>query len=291
MSFFGKKGVGILSNFKMSNRVLELCWIAIIALVLAGCAASEELQQLSAEERFKIAMEKFNNEDYFEAIEDFKIVTLQFQGGGLADDAQFYIAECYFKREQYLLAAYEYEALTRTMPTSEFVSQSRYRKALCYFYSSPAPYLDQENTRKAIDEFQTFIEYHPTDTLVPDAEAKIGELNAKLARKEFENGVIYMRMEYYRAAINSFDHVLEKYYDSPYAEQSQLKKAESMLYRNRLEEARVEIEKFFVKYPASSFKGEAEELRNSILQKQRSAAPNAATEQSNHQQSQLLRTQ
>src|SRR3989339_425514 len=132
MSFFGKKGVGILSNFKMSNRALGFGWIAIIALVLAGCAASEELQQLSAEERFKIAMEKFNNEDYFEAIEDFKIVSLQFQGGGFADDAQFYIAECYFKREQYLLAAYEYEALTRTMPTSEFVSQSRYRKALCY---------------------------------------------------------------------------------------------------------------------------------------------------------------
>jgi outer membrane protein assembly factor BamD len=281
----------ILFNFNNGKHLRWIFLIVVTSMVLDGCAASDELQQLTADERFKIAVEKFTNGDYLEAIEDFKIVTLQFQGSGLADDAQFYVAECYFMREQYLLAAYEYEALTRTMPTSEFVSQARYRKALCYYLSSPASYLDQENTRKAIDEFQTFIEYHPTDSLVPGAEAKIGELHAKLARKEFENGMIYMKMEYYRAAINSFEHVLEKYYDSPYAEHSQLKKAEAMYYRNRLDEARVELEKFFLKYPQSSLKAEAEQLQRYILQKQEDKAPNAATEQSNKQQSQLLRSQ
>lgn len=280
-----------LFNFNSRRHTFGIFLIVLTSIVLGGCSASEELQQLTAEERFKTAQERFKDGDYLEAIEEFKIVTLQFQGSGLADDAQFYVAECYFMREQYLLAAYEYEALIRTMTTSEFVSQSRYRKALCYYLSSPASYLDQENTRKAIDEFQTFIEYHPTDSLVPGAEAKIGELHAKLARKEFENGMIYMKMEYYRAAINSFEHVLEKYYDSPYAEQSQLKKAEALFYRNRPDEAQVELEKFFLKYPQSSMKAEAEQLQRSLLQRQENKTPNAATEQSNKQQSQLLRSQ
>jgi outer membrane protein assembly factor BamD (BamD/ComL family) len=100
---------------------------------------------------------------------------------------------------------------------------------------------------------------------VLDAEAKITGLNTKLARKEFENGITYMKMEYYKSAVTSFDHVLEKYHDTPYAEQAQLKKAEAMMRRNRHNEALQEIEKFFSKYPESSLKREAEELRKEIL--------------------------
>ncbi len=249
---------------------------AIALFTFAGCEASEELQQLSAEERFARAMRLFNDEDYLAAIEEFKIVTLQFQGGTLADDAQFYIGESYFKREEYQLAAYEYESLIRTMPTSEFVPRARYQRALCYYHLSPPSHLDQEFTRRAIDEFQTFIEYHPTDPLVSDAEQKISELHTKLAKKEYENGIIYMKMEYFRAALNSFDFVLEKYYDSPYAEHAQLKKAEAMLRRKRYLEAKEEIEKFFSKYPNSSLKEEAEQLRLDILSQLSQSGRNAA---------------
>lgn len=281
----------MLFNFNKHLPVFGGMVVLITVLVLAGCSAGDELQQLSAEERFNRATELFRNGDYREAIEEFKIVTLQFQGSNLADDAQYHIAECYFMREEYLLAGYEYEALIRTMPTSPFVPQSRYRKALCYYLSSRPSYLDQDNTRKAIDEFQIFIEYHPTDSLVLGAEARIAELNARLAKKEFENGMIYMKMEYYRAAINSFDHVLEKYYDSPYAEQSQLKKAEALFRRNRFDEARTEVEKFFSKYPDSPFKAEGEQLRRDILGKLESKNPRTANEPSGNQPSQLLRNQ
>ena len=65
------------------------------------------------------------------------------------------------------------------------------------------------------------------NVLGPEAEAKINELNAKLARKEYESGLIYMKMDYFRAATVSFDYVLEKYHDTPYAEPALLKKGES----------------------------------------------------------------
>ncbi len=212
-------------------------------------------------------MKKFNDGDYLDALEDFRIVSLQYQGSAFADDAQFYMGESRFLREEYILAAYEYEVLTRTMPTSEYVSKARFKRALCYSSLSPKSYLDQEYTKRAIDEFQSFIEYHPTDSLVSRAEEKIRELNTKLARKEFENGTNYMTLEYYKAAIVSFDHILEKYHDTPYAEQAQLKKAEAFYLRNKFVEATQEIEKFFMKYPSSSFKADAEKLRQDILDK------------------------
>lgn len=243
--------------------------------MLGACSSSEETFTSNAEERFKIAMDKFQDEDYLEALEDFKIVTLQFLGSTLADDAQYYMAECRFKREEYVLASYEYELLLKTMPTSEFVSRARFQRALCYYQLSPESYRDQEYTKKAIDEFQSFIEYHPTDSLVSNAEAKIAEMNTKLAQKEYDNGITYMHMEYYKAAVNSFDYVLEKYYDSPYAESAQLKKAEAMYYRKKFPEAKQEIEKFFAKYPNSALQTDAEKLKQDILDKiqQGGAAP------------------
>ncbi len=250
-------------------------WSVGIALIAIGCAGSQELEQLSAEERFKRAMTLYDDKSYLDAYEEFRIVTLQFQGSAFADRAQFQMGESRFKREEYLLAAYEYDVLIRTMPTSALVPKARYNRALSYYQQSPEYYHDQTSTRQAIDEFQSFIEYHPRDSLVTDAEAKISELNTKLARKEFENGITYMHMEYYKSAAAAFDHVLEKYHDSPYAEQAQLKKAEAMLKRKKMPEARTEIDKFFSKYPNSKLKQDAESLQKDILSRstEKSAAP------------------
>lgn len=248
---------------------------ASLILTAGGCATTQELEQLSAEQRFARAMTLYADKSHLDAYEEFRIVTLQFQGSTFADSAQFQMGECRFMREEYLLAAYEYDVLIRTMPTSKLVPEARYRRALSYYQQSPEYYHDQTSTRQAIDEFQSFIEYHPTDSLVTDAEAKINELNTKLARKAFENGVTYMHMEYYKSAATEFDHVLEKYHDSPYAEQAQLRKAEAMLKRKKLPEAKAEIEKFLTKYPNSTLKQEAESLQKDILSRasEKSAAP------------------
>jgi outer membrane protein assembly factor BamD len=239
----------------------------LIALLAGGCSSSRETASMSVEKRFELGMKKFNDGDYPEAYDDFRIVTLQYQGSAFADQAQYNMGECRYKQEQYVLAAYEYDALIRTMPSSKFASKARYQRAMCYYKLSPPSYLDQQHTKQAIDEFQSFIEYSPTDPLVPDAEANIAALNDKLAKKEFESGMIYMKMQYYRSAALYFDTVLEKYYDTPYADQALLRKAEALYQRNRFKEARAELDKFLAKYPKSSYHKEAEELRSQIQSK------------------------
>jgi outer membrane protein assembly factor BamD len=256
---------------EMMKRDFVVGVTGLLLLLLMGCSAQKEIEQLSVEQRYAAAKALYDNKDYLQAYEEFRIVTLQYQGNPLANDAQYYMGECRFNREEYILAAYEYDVLVRTMPSSPYVAKARYAKALCYYRLSPAYTLDQNYTRQAIDEFQSFIEYHPTDSLVTVAEAKISELNSKLAQKEFENGVTYMHMEYYKSAAASFDHVLEKYHDTPYAEQAQLRKAEAQLLRNRIREAKTEIDKFFAKYPGSQWKSDAEKLRKEILSRLESA--------------------
>ena len=162
---------------KKSSSVVFILFLTF----LISCKSSDVEKTLTAEERFGMGMKEFQDENYIEAINEFSVVTLQFPGSSVSDDAQYYLGECRFLREEYLLAAYEYEALKRNMPASPLVPKAQYKIASSYYNLAPESPLDQAYTLKAIDEFQAFIEYYPTDSFVMEAEAKITELRDRLA--------------------------------------------------------------------------------------------------------------
>jgi outer membrane protein assembly factor BamD len=249
------------------TKIILTIGISILLVGLGGCSSEEVTKQMTAEQHYQIGMSKFKAEDYLEAIDEFKIVGLQYQGTRVADAAQFYMGECHFLREEYVLAAYEYDVLIRTMPSSPYVSRARFQRATCFYNMSPKSSLDQDYSKKAIDEFQAYLDYFPKDTLVHVAEDRINELNTKAAKKEYENGITYMHLEYYRAAAFYFDLVLEKYHDTPYAEPAQLKKAEAMMDRKKYPEAQKELDKFFVKYSHSELTPDAEKLKTELQAK------------------------
>lgn len=236
----------------------------LLTFILVACGSSDVTQSLSADERFELGKKKFDDEDYLEAINEFEIVKLQFPGSAVADDAQYYLAECRFRREEYLLAAEEYKALRRNTPASPLVPQAMYKTAFCYYELSPPSMLDQQYALMAIDEFQAFIEYNPTHELVPDAEAKIKELNTRLAKKLFDTAELYMTMEYYRSATIYYTTVVEKYHDTPYAEPALIGKVKSLIARRKYDEAKRDVNRFFEKYPMSVHRRQVEILRDEI---------------------------
>jgi outer membrane protein assembly factor BamD len=245
---------------KHLNSLFILFVFTTLSTLIVGCGSEEATKQLSAGERYELGMKAFRNEDYLAAIEEFKVVSLQYQGSNVADSAQFYMGECRYLRGEYILAAFEYDILLRTMPSSVFAPRARFRRATCYYELSPSSILDQNYSRKAIDEYQAFLEYYPADTLVSLAEQRINELNTKLAQKDFQNGMTYMHMEYYKAATYYFDIVLDKYHDTQYAEPSLLRKAEALANRKKYADAKEALEKFREKYPSSSLKADADNL-------------------------------
>ena len=246
------------------TQLLYHAAVLALAFIFFSCGSSNVTLNLSAEERFQQGKKKFDDGDYLEAINEFDIVKLQFPGSSVADDAQFYLGECRYKRDEFLLAAEEYQALKRNMPASSFVPQAQFKTAMCFYSLTPKSSLDQKYASRAIDEFQSFIEYNPTNELVPEAEAKIKEMNIRLAKKIFDTAQLYMTMEYYKAATIYYNTVIEKYHDSPYAEPALLGKARSLLVRKKYEEAKLEIEKFKEKYPQSKLTKDAESLLNEI---------------------------
>ncbi|KAB2926466.1 MAG: outer membrane protein assembly factor BamD [Bacteroidetes bacterium] len=258
--------------------VPSIIFITVFALMFGACSSSKEVENIPAEERYRQAKELFDDEKYLEAIEEFKIVIVQYQGSEYADEAQFYLAECRYLRGEYILAAAEYDNLVRTMPTSPYTPLARYKKALSHYELSPKPQLDQKYSRFAIDDFQTYIEYSPQDSMVADSETKIRELTEKLSRKLFESGRLYFRMEYYRAAIAYFEKVTSEYNDTPFADDAMLWKARAHNARKDFAAARVTLDDLGVRYPGSDLAPDIAELRTQI-----------AEDEAEHQESLLAR--
>jgi outer membrane protein assembly factor BamD len=239
--------------------------LVILAVVAAGCGSSEKaVTSMSAEERFAHAKALYDDGDYLEAINEFTVITLQYQGSAHAADAQFYLGECRFQRGEYLLASFEYGVVKRNYPASPRAQEAQYKLALSYYELSPLYYLDQQYTKKAIDEFQTFVEYYPTNPLVADADAKIKDLTNRLAKKQYESARLYTTMEYYKAALLYYDDVIERYHDTEYAPLAYLDKTELLLSRHRYREARETLEAFTARFPQSVLQSRADTLRKQL---------------------------
>lgn len=251
---------------------MRTVWKMIVGILLptgvaflSSCSSGKDaVENIDAEDRFAIGKQKFDKRDYLDAIKDFQIVTIQFQGSAVADDAQFYLAECYYERREYILAASEYERLIRRMRSSELVPLAQYKRALCYFQLSPRPEFDQEYTKKAIDSFQEFIEYNPTNQFVPDAETKIHELNNRLAWKIYKAARLYMKWGNKRAAQYYFEQIIERFHDSEWADNAQIGLTEVLILRKRYTEAKDEVRQFFLRFPNSPLTPKAENLQNEI---------------------------
>jgi outer membrane protein assembly factor BamD len=238
--------------------------LGLAAFILGGCGSGEVTKIMAVEERFAHAKALFDDHDYLAATNEFTVITLQYQGSAVAPEAQFYLGECRFKREEYLLAAFEYSVVRRNYPASPQVADASYKTAMCYYNLSPKPSLDQQYTRKAIDEFQSFVEYFPANANAADADAKIRELTTRLAKKQYDTARLYSTMQSYRSALFYFDDVIEKYHDTEYAPLAFIGKVELLMSRNKYSEAAAEASRFLDKYPNSVLRGRMETLKKDI---------------------------
>jgi outer membrane protein assembly factor BamD len=197
----------------------------ILIMMLSGCASQKLKPMPDFDQQFKDGMAEFNKKKWDKAIEHFTLVVINTPGGELADDAQFYLGECYFGRKEYLLAISEYEQVINRYAYSEYVEEAAYKIALAELKSSPRYQLEQEYSLKALQSFQDFLDTYPNSRFKADAEQKITEIRSKLARKVFESGRLYRKLQEYSAAIIYLDKVLEQYYDTEWAEKARLEKA------------------------------------------------------------------
>lgn len=246
------------------RRFLSRLMLCSLVFVLCACGGNKARLNMGTEERFAYAMKLFNGKNYFDARTQFRIIILNAPGNTIVDQAQFYLAECHFFMDEFVLAASEYERLLKLYPRSAFLDDAQYKIALCYDHLSPKSDLDQKYTLRAIEEFQRFLEDYPTSEYAEEVEKKLFAARSKLAKKEFDTGNLYRKMTLFEAALFSFDEVLNRYYDSQYAEPALFYKGESLFKLDRLPEAKTALESLLAKFPKGAFASSSKEMLEQI---------------------------
>jgi outer membrane protein assembly factor BamD len=238
--------------------------LIFFSLLIIRCSSSIDTTNLGPEEKLAFAIKLYQDEDYEEAVKEFEAIIIQYPGSSILDDAQYYLAMTRYKRGEYILAAYQFSKLIKSMPSSEFLADSQFMLAECYYELSPHYTLDQQYTKKAIEEYQAFIDFFPLNEKISLAENKIKELNDKLAKKEYESSRIYTKMDYYTAAFKYLDNVMELYHDTQYAPLALYDKIKLLLERERESDALAESKKFLEKFPFDGKAQEVEGIKNSL---------------------------
>jgi len=251
---------------RMKEKIVRrgIHFVLIIAFVW-GCGGRKPDPNWTAEEYFHYAKQKYDDEDYFDAVNDFTVVILRFAGSSVADSAQYYLACSHFYMDEYIISAAEFEKLINNMAQSPLVPDAQYMLAESYYQLSPRAALDQEYTIKALREFQSFVEENPLNQHRTEAEKKIAELREKLAQKQWLNAELYRKMQEYNSSLIYYDVIIEKYYDTDYAEKAQYGK--SLVYMDMKDylKAKEQLLLFKEKFPNSELTDSAEKNLQEVI--------------------------
>ncbi|HEX8378051.1 MAG TPA: outer membrane protein assembly factor BamD, partial [Pedobacter sp.] len=136
---------------------------------------------------------------------------------------------------------------------------------------SPKFTLDQDNTLRAIDAMQLFINLYPKSERVTEASKLIADLRDKLEMKSFANAKLFYDIGDFKSAVIAFKNSLRDYPDTKYAEEMEYLavKAQQRYAQNSLEikqedrfnEVIVLANEFEEDFPTSSHLKEVKEIR------------------------------
>ncbi|MBE0643144.1 MAG: outer membrane protein assembly factor BamD [Bacteroidetes bacterium] len=228
------------------------------AAVLLACSSSDLPENPTAEQQFRLGMEEFQDENYQEAAQHFEVIRLQYPGSSVADSARYFTALSRFKREEYLLASYEFNQIIQSGASRELMADSYYQFAQCYYQLAPKVDLDQTYTMRAIDALQNFVEAYPQHEKAQSVEKQVIELVNRLAEKEYNTGILYEKMEVPESALIYFSTVVDRYYNTDYADDAMAGKVRSLLAMKRYSDAIAAAKEFAEKYPSSEYKSDVE---------------------------------
>ncbi|MDB5023921.1 MAG: bamD [Mucilaginibacter sp.] len=195
--------------------------LLIIILVAGSCKSKFEKLKASNDnaKKYQAALALYNKKQYSKALELFETLVQRYRGQAQAEDLYYYYAYANYNLKDYTSARYHFKTFADTYPASLRAEECRFMAAYCFYLDSPIYSLDQENTNKAIEALQLFINLYPKSERVAEAGKLIQNLRDKLERKAYENAKLYLTISDYLAAVMAFGNTLRDYPDTKYAEE------------------------------------------------------------------------
>ena len=262
--------------FKIKHAVILT--LTVVTLTVAGCKSRFEKIRLSNDvaKKYQEAIKLYNKKDYSKALILFEDLSQKYRGRAEAEDLNYYYAYTLYRLKDYTTARFQFKYFADTYPTSKNAEECRYMGAFCYYQDSPEFTLDQENTYKAIDALQLFINLYPKSERVTQASKYIADLRDKLEVKAYTNARLYYDlggydMVNYKSSVIALKNGEIDYPDTKYIEEMDLLIIKSQFqfaknsYPFRQEERFIEAvgyaNDFIESHPESKYLAEAKDLK------------------------------
>ena len=170
-----------------------------------------------------------------------------FPGDAVVDTAQYYLGMSYYHNEDYELAGVEFNRLAVNYPSSEFFDEAVFMKATSFFESTPSHYgLDQSELSTAIGLFNDFLIDFPESEYKEAAEEYLLAARTRMAKKYYNNGVVYQRIRAYKAAQTYFQKVIDDYTDTEFAPDATFNYALMELKLKKYKDAQIMFNNFII---------------------------------------------
>ncbi len=198
--------------------------ISIVILVVTMITSCSEYSKVvkgnDYEKKYEFAMMYQEKGECYKALPLFEELMTYHRSTAKSEDIYYYYAYNHYCLKDYYFAAYYFKNFTKKFPYSSRAEECTYMTALCSFENAPDYNLDPLETKKAIDEFQLFMDKYPKSERIDTCNYYIKILRGRLEKKFYEQCKMYYKMERYNAAAISFTSFLQSYPDTQYREES-----------------------------------------------------------------------
>lgn len=242
-----------------------------LSVIFSGCSEFQKaLKSKDYEYKYEKALAYYEEEDWYRSQSLINDVLPVFRGTQKAKKLFYMKAYTHFNQGEFILAAYHFKNFIKTYPNDELTNECEFMLAECFREESPRYNLDQQNTLKAIEGYQLYINRYPDNERSEIAQKRIGELRKRLEQKSFDNAQLYFKLRDYKAASIALKNTLKEFPDTEYREEllylimkSNFLLAENSikkLQKERYQEAINEYYAFVDEFPSSKKIKEAEKI-------------------------------
>ena len=187
--------------------------IAVVLLLLTGCALFGKEVEKPAAELIQEGMEAFDKGNFSDAIKDFEQLKDWYPFSKYATVAELKIADAHYYLDHYAEAVTAYEEFEQLHPRNEAIPYVIYQIGRSYYDQIDTIDRDQTSARKALETFRRLTRQFPEDPYAIKAHTHITICLQSLAGHEIYVGKFYLRSKHYRAALERFKSVISEYPD------------------------------------------------------------------------------
>ena len=199
----------------------KIVYLLLVSVALTtGCSEFQKaLKSKDYSLKYKLALKYYDKGDWFRSQSLINDILPVYRGTSKANKLYYMNAYAYYHQNEFIMAAYHFKTFIKTYPNDTLVPECEFMLAECFYKESPRYDLDQQNTLKAIEGYQLFINKYPLNERIETANNRIENLRGRLEKKSLENAKLYYKLGEYKGALIALKNSLKDFPDTPHREE------------------------------------------------------------------------